>query len=139
MAPNISTPELLIKIGGIHLLICGIFHLFFPKMFQWEKRLADLSGENKFRILNTLKLMNWNQLIFWLILAYISLFFSDELLSSPLGKSILTIIVLFWIIRILIFQPLYVGFKTGISKLQILFFIPGLTLFIIPWINAMFS
>ena len=83
--------------------------------------------------------MNWNQLIFWLILAYISLFFSDELLSSPLGKSILTIIVLFWIIRILIFQPLYVGFKTGISKLQLLFFIPGLILFIIPWINVMFS
>ncbi len=139
MFDNIYNLELIIKIGGVHLLICAVFHLFFPRMYHWEKSLESLSKENNIRILNTLRLMNGCQFIFWLILAYISLFYSKDLLSSSLGKSILAMIVLFWIIRILIFQPLYVGFKTRIARLQLLFFITGLSLFIVPWMNVMFK
>ncbi len=37
MFDNIYNLELIIKIGGVHLLICAVFHLFFPRMYHWEK------------------------------------------------------------------------------------------------------
>lgn len=53
--------------------------------------------------------------------ACIAFIYSHELLSSKLGIGILFMIVLFWIIRILVLQPLFVGFKTTMSKLQVVF------------------
>ncbi len=125
-----------IKAGGIFLFICAIFRLVFPHIYHWQDKLARLEKEDATAISNTLKLMNYCQFILWLIFAAIALFFSRELLSTQLGKCILTLIVLFWIIRIFLLQPLYVGFKTTLAKWQILFFMVGLTLFLIPWINV---
>jgi len=125
-----------IKAGGIFLFICAIFHLVFPHIYHWQEKLIRLEKEDATSISNTLKLMNYCQFILWLIFAAIAFFFSHELLSTQLGKFILTLIVLFWIIRIFLLQPLYVGCKTTLSKWQILFFMAGLTLFLIPWINV---
>jgi hypothetical protein len=71
--------------------------------------------------------------------ACIAFIYSQELLSSKLGVGILFMIVLFWIIRILVLQPLFVGFKTTMSKLQVGFFLVGLILFIIPLIDALWK
>lgn len=125
-----------IKAGGIFLFICAIFHLVFPHIYHWQNKVTRLGKEDATAISNTLKLMNYCQFILWLIFAIITFFFSQELLSTQLGKSILSLIVLFWIIRIFLLHPLYVGFKTTLSKWQILFFVAGLTLFLIPWINV---
>jgi hypothetical protein len=125
-----------IKAGGIFLFICAIFHLVFPHIYHWQEKLVRLEKKEAADISNTLKLMNYCQFILWLIFAAIALFFSHELLSTQLGKCILSLIVFFWVIRILLLQPLYVGCKTTLSKWQILFFMTGLTLFLIPWINV---
>ena len=131
-----TTMELFIKAGGVYLFICAIFHLIFPQLYRWQDTLDRLEKEDSARILNTLKLMNYCQFLLWLIFAVIAFFFSRELLDSQLGKCILSLIVLFWVIRIFLLQPMYVGFKTKISKWQVVFFIAGLTLFLIPLINV---
>jgi hypothetical protein len=130
--------ELLLKCGGIFHFICAVSHLVFPHLFQWKSKLSNLSDENQSQILNSLTLMNSCQLIFWLIFAFIPLFYTEDLIDSPLGKGILTAIVLFWIVRIFVLQPVIIGFKTKISKLQVAFFTIGLILFIIPWIVIVF-
>jgi hypothetical protein len=128
--------ELFIKAGGVYLFICAISHLVFPQLYHWQDKLDRLEKEDTALILNTLKLMNYCQFILWLIFAVIAFFFSQELLNSQLGKCILSMIVIFWVIRIFLLQPIYVGFKTKISKLQVVFFLIGLILFLIPWFNV---
>ncbi len=39
---NIMNNELLIKVGGIFNLICGLFRIVFPKLFKWDENLAFL-------------------------------------------------------------------------------------------------
>jgi hypothetical protein len=129
---------LLIKLGGIFHFICALFHIFFPHIFQWKSKLNTLSEENKDKILSSLNLMNCCQFIFWLIFAYIPFFYADDLINSQLGEGLLTTIVLFWIIRIFVLQPIIVGFKTQISRLQVVFFTIGLLLFFVPWITKVF-
>lgn len=135
MLENRIDPELLIKIGGVYHLICATFHIVFPKIYQWKNKLNKLPPDDFQKIWNSLRLMNACQFIFWIMVAVISWFFSHELVSSTMGKSILSMIVFFWIIRIFIFQPIFIGFSTKLSKLQVLFFSFGLILFFIPWIN----
>jgi hypothetical protein len=129
---------LLIQFGGIFHFICAVSHLFFPRIFQWKSKLDNLSEKNRNGIWGSLTLMNCCQLIFWLIFAYIPLFYAEDLITSQLGKVLLTAIVLFWIVRIFILQPFIVGFKTRMSKLQVVFFTIGLILFLIPWIITIF-
>lgn len=126
--------EVLLKMGGVFLFMCALFHLVFPGMFKWEKMLEELTVDNRRRVLNTLHLMNACQFVVWLIFAFVTWFHANDLMNTDIGKCLLTMIVLFWFIRIVIFQPLFVGFKTTLSKLQVAFFVVGWTLFVIPWV-----
>lgn len=125
----------LIKIGGIFHLICALSHILFPKVFKWEENLQELPPIKKITIRKTMHLMNTCILIFWLILAYIPFFYSNEILATKLGKVVLTSIIFFWIIRIFVLQPILIGLKTKESWLRTAFFIFGLMLFFIPWLS----
>jgi hypothetical protein len=39
--------------------------------------------------------------------AYIPFFYSNELLTTQLGKAVLTCIIFFWVVRIFILQPIF--------------------------------
>jgi hypothetical protein len=52
------------------------------------------------------------------------------LITTDLGKSILTAIVIFWIIRIFFIQTIIVGIKTKESRLRISFFLIGFIFFL---------
>ncbi len=129
--------ELLLKMGAIFHLICALFHIAFPKMFNWDENLSELSAEKSVIIKQNLHIMNICLLLFWFVFAIIPFFFSSELLISPLGKTILFLIVAFWTIRIFILQPIYVGIKTKESWQMIIFFLIGYILFIIPGVSLM--
>lgn len=129
--------ELLIKLGAIFHLVCALFHIAFPRMFNWKENLSELSAEKNIIIRQNLHIMNVCLLLFWLIFAIIPFFFSSELLVTPLGKTILFLIIIFWIVRIFILQPLFVGVKTKESWQMIIFFLIGFILFIIPGISLL--
>ena len=127
--------ELLIKLGGIFHLICGLFHIIFPKIFKWEDNLNDLPETKRKIIKESLYLSNICILLFWLILAYIPFFYSQEMLTTKIGRALLTCIVIKWVIRIFILHPIFSGIKSKLSISRILFFLAGFLLFLIPWIK----
>ena len=101
--------NVMLKIGGIYNILCALLHVIFPKMFNWNNLLESLPGEKRFIIEQNLHIMNWCLAIFWVILAYIALKHTSELTKPGLGRTLLTSIVIFWVIRIFILQPVYVG------------------------------
>ena len=127
--------ELFLKIGAIFHLICALFHIAFPKMFNWKENLSELSAEKSLIIKQNLHIMNICLLLFWLVFAIVPFFFSTELLTTSIGKTILILIVAFWMIRIFILQPIFVGVKTKESWQMIIFFLVGFIFFTIPCLS----
>jgi len=127
--------KVLLKIGGVYHLLCAILHIFFPYMFQWSERIAPLTGESAMVISANLSIMNYCLLVFWVILAYIPIVHTVELLETGMGRALLTGIVLFWIVRIFVLQPLYVGYTTPESLITVAVFAAGLAMFFNPWVR----
>ena len=124
--------ELIVRIAGGYNGVCALLHLFFPKILNWKKDLLSLSKDNQ----ACMKILNMCLMIFWLILAFIYLFHSNAIASTDLGKSILASMIIFWILRIFVFQPVYLGVKSKESISMILFFLIGLFLNIIPFVKS---
>ena len=131
--------ELLLKIGGIYNILCALLHVIFPKMFQWDKILESLPRDKRLTLRPSLHIMNWCMAVFWGILAYIPLVHTSELLLPGLGRTLLASIVIFWVIRIFVLQPLYIGVKNRASRQMIAFFLVGLILFTVPLVQSLRS
>jgi len=127
--------EYFIIIGGIYHLICALSHIFFPKVYNWNENLKELSNAKKKIIKNNLYLSNTCTILLWLILSYIPIFYSNEILNSQLGNIFLTLIVLFWVVRIFILQFIFSNIKTKEFWIRTIFFLFGLFVFFIPWIK----
>jgi hypothetical protein len=87
--------EVLIQLGGICHLICGLFHLIFPRMFKWNEHLRGLSNNDLKIIKGNLYTSNICMMLFWFILAFIPFFFPHEILTTQMGKALLTAIIIF--------------------------------------------
>ena len=127
--------ELLIKLGGVFHVICAAFHIIFPRMFKWKEHLDSLPVPGKNVIKENLYISNICMLLFWLILACIPFFYSHEMLSTQIGKALLTCIVVLWIVRIFILHPVFSDIKSKLSIARVIFFLCGFSLFLIPWIR----
>lgn len=131
--------ELLLKIGGIYNILCALLHVVFPKMFKWDKILESLPRDKRLVIRPSLHIMNWCMAVFWLIFAYVALVHTSELLMPGLGRTLLVALVIFWVIRIFVLQPLYIGVKNRASWQMIAFFLVGLILFAVPLVQSLSS
>lgn len=129
--------ELLLKIGGIYNILCALLHVIFPKMFRWGKIMQLLPRDKRLILEPSLHIMNWCMAVFWLILAYIALVHTSELLIPGLGRTLLASIVIFWVIRIFMLQPLYVGINHRASWQMIAFFLAGLIFFAVPLVQSL--
>jgi hypothetical protein len=129
--------EVLLKIGGIYNILCALLHVLFPRMFKWEKILKLLPNDKRLIIEPSLYIMNWCMVVFWVILAYISLVHTSALLIPGLGRTLLASIVIFWVIRIFVLQPVYIGIQNPRSWIMIGFFLVGLILFAVPLIESL--
>ncbi len=88
-------PETAILVGGIYNIGFVIFHLMFWKLLHWNKDLASLSFINR----QVMQIFNLCLIFVFLIFAYISLFHTGELLRSGLGKTLLLLMAIFWLLR----------------------------------------
>jgi len=116
--------------GGVYHIAFAIFHLMFWKIFQWKRDLARLTMINR----QVMQILNLCLTLVFLIMAYISLFHSGELLSTSLGKTMLFAITLFWFLR-MIEQIIFFGLKTTKSIVFTLIFLLGTVIYLIPALN----
>ncbi len=129
--------ETFVKLAGIHCVLCGLLHPPMPYQFKWAELLAFIPAESRTYIGDSLHIMNWCMAVGWILLAYILIKFSKDMVRPGLGRTILASMVIFWIIRICILQPVYIGLNSAISMQMMGFFIVGLVLFIIPLVRSL--
>jgi hypothetical protein len=87
----------LIQIGGVLWVICFVFHIFFWRLFDWKNDLESVTKVNK----GIIQVLNLCLMLVFLIFAFISLVQPDELLSSPLGTSLIAGMALFGFFRVI--------------------------------------
>ena len=119
--------ELLIKLGGIYNIILVVFHLLFWRVFNWKDDLRSLSFLNK----QTMQVLNLCLTIVFVIFAYVSLVHTSELLSTPLGKTLLFSMALLWLARTAM-QIIFYKLKHWGSVVFLAYFFAGTLLYGIP-------
>ena len=119
--------ELLIKAGSVYNLVLIVFHLMFWRIFGWETDLRTLSFLNR----AIMPVLNLSLTFVFAIFAYVSFMHSSELLETPLGKSLLILMAIFWFFRALL-QPVFFKLNHWGSVTFMLFFICGGLLYGIP-------
>lgn len=116
----------LIYIGGIYCLIFAIFHLAFWKLFDWKNDLPKLKSVNR----GVMQVLNLRLTYVFIVVAFISFFFAEDLINTKLGNVILGAVSLFALMRAieqLIFWKIE---KIGVAFFFI--FLIGAGIFAIP-------
>ncbi len=91
--------NLLLKTGGVLLLVLAAAHVFFPRRFGWKEDLAKLSLLNR---------QIFQVHCFFIVLVLVgfgllNLFLTDQLLGSNLlAKSLLVGMAVFWFCRLIV-------------------------------------
>ena len=117
----------LLIVGGFYHLGFAIFHLFFWRLFNWEKDLTSLTIINR----AVMQILNLCLTFVFIVVAYISVFYSTEMLSTNLGKVIIASISLFWLIRF-VEQLYFFGLKKLFSIILTILFVAGFIIYLIP-------
>jgi hypothetical protein len=89
----------LVIIGGINLLLWGLFHISFwfaPFPMDWKNELIKLTEMNS----NVMQMLNIGIAVFLLAFGFTMLFYRREILSSALGRALLIVFSLFWLARL---------------------------------------
>lgn len=106
----------------------ALFHLAFWKLFDWKRELPKLSSVNR----GVMQVLNLRLTYVFLVIAFISFFFADDLLTTNLGNVILGAISLFALMRA-IEQPIFWKFDK-ISVAFFVIFLLGAGIFAVPLI-----
>lgn len=85
----------IIYIGGFYCLIFAIFHLAFWKLFDWKNELPKLKSVNR----GVMQVLNLCLTYVFFAVAFLSFFFTDDLINTNLGKVILGSISIFILMR----------------------------------------
>jgi len=106
-------PKTGIRIAGVIGLLFTAFHLYFYVLFKWQQSLACLNKTN-WSIFMTYHVAS---IFFVGTITYFSLFHPTELITTKLGRSLLVVFSIFYLIR-LAAEFLFFGFN-GVSSLVI--------------------
>jgi hypothetical protein len=122
------TPEASLVMGGLFNLAFAVFHLLFWRIFDWKRDLRSLSFNNR----QIMQVLNLCLIFAFVIFAWISFFHGDELLRTALGRSMLLLIALFWLLRA-IEQAFFFKLKQPASVAFLVVFLAGALLYAYPW------
>ncbi|MCW8127162.1 hypothetical protein [Microbulbifer halophilus] len=121
-----------IMLGGFFNLGFAVFHLLFWRLFDWKRDLASLRFINR----QVMQILNFCLIFTFLIFAYLSFFHPTELLATGLGRSLLFLIALFWLLRAAE-QVVFFGLHRRLSLALFFVFLAGTALYAYPWISSM--
>jgi hypothetical protein len=90
--------NILVIIGGVNFLLFGLFHIgfWFDPVMDWKNELIKLTQLNS----NVMQMLNLAIIVLFLAFGFI-LYYRKEMLNSALGKALLIIFALFWLIRLI--------------------------------------
>ncbi len=117
----------LMIIGGIFHLGVAVFHLFFWRLFHWKKDLASLTFINR----AVMQILNLCLTFVFIAVAFISLFYSTELVTTNLGLVICVLISIFWFLRV-VEQIFFFGLKKRSSVILTILCIAGFVIYLMP-------
>jgi len=119
--------KILILLGGVAHIGFAIFHLFFWRLFRWKIDLARLTFTNR----AVMQILNLCLTFVFLLIAFVSFFHVDDLLTSSLGRSLLLGTAMFWFLR-LIQQFVFFGIRTWRSNAFAILFMVTSLLYLLP-------
>ncbi len=85
----------ILVVGGIYHLCWVFFDSNWPHLFAWKRTLAPLDDINRALLYILSRLI----ILLYLYIATLSFFFQDALLGTPLGKSVLIFVTVYWAFR----------------------------------------
>jgi hypothetical protein len=112
--------------GGYNLAF-AVFHIFFWKIFYWNEDLKRVSIANRAII----QILNLRLIYFFLLMAIIYFFYTDELMNTSLGFSLLIGFLFFWIGRT-IEQFIFLRIKSSMVTALTLIFFTGVIIHLLP-------
>ena len=119
--------EISLFAGGLFNLGFTIFHLFFWRLFDWKKDLAHLTPVNR----SVMQILNLCLTFMIFLMAYLSLFLPQEMLTTRLGSILLIAFALFWFLRML--EQIFVfEVKSRLSLFFTLIFLVGSLFYVVP-------
>ncbi len=121
--------KVLIIIGGIYHLSWAVFHIFWPKVFNWKQALANLDFINR----SLMHIQSIFLLLMFFIFSFISIFHVNEMISTSLGLTLIASFSLFWLIRIIV-QIKFFGYKDKISVFFLILFLFGFIIHLVPFL-----
>ena len=98
----------------------AVFHLMFWRIFKWKGELAKISADNR----SIMQVLNLALVFVFLAAAYIAFFHGIELTQTQLGKTLLVVWSLFWLISA-INQLVFWGFNKISLGLTLIFILVG--------------
>ena len=122
--------EQLIVAGGIYCLAFAAFHLAFWKLFRWPEDLTSLSFINS----AVMQILNLCLTFVFVIFGVVSLIYPADMTSTPLGRTLLLLISIFWLLRAAE-QVVFFGLRSGISVLFFIVFLAGGALYVFPLVH----
>jgi ABC-type thiamin/hydroxymethylpyrimidine transport system permease subunit len=124
--------DLMIRIGGLCALALVAFHLSFWRLFCWREDLRSLTSLNR----AVMQVMNLALIYVFLLFAYISFAHTEDLLSTPLGHSLLVLISGLWLFRAVL-QVVFFKLRHPGSIAFLVFCLASLSLYAIPAFRSM--
>ena len=119
--------EALVIAGGVYTIALVVFHMLFWRIFNWPQALSALNRVNR----ATMQVLNISITFIFMIFAYISFAHTRELVSSPLGRTLLILISALWLFRA-VQQVVFYGLRHKASAGLALYFILGSVLYAFP-------
>ena len=117
-------------VGGLFNLAFFIFHLFFWKIFKWREDLHKLLPINR----AVMQVLNICLMFVFLIFAYVSLFYIDEMRTTSLGLSLILLIAIFWGLRA-IMQLIFFSRTRLMSYVFFVIFAAGCLIYLLAWLG----
>jgi hypothetical protein len=105
----------------------AVFHLMFWRLFHWRTELARLTSINR----AVVQVLNLCLIFAFITFGIIALMHGPDLISTPLGRSLLVLIALFWLLRA-IEQVIFFDMRGWISWIFTLIFVAGFALHALP-------
>ena len=119
--------ESLLIAGSMYNLMFALFHMMFWRIFNWKSELSHLNFMNR----AIMQVLNLCLTFCFLTFSYVSWRHASELLTTPLGHTVLAGIAAFWFLRA-IEQIVFFKLKHWGSILFLLAFVCGTVIYAIP-------
>ena len=112
---------------GFYNLLFAVFHLLFWRLFKWNKEMQKLSFANR----GIIQILNIQIIYYFVAVAIVCFCFTNELLTTNLGKFFLLGNSLFWAIR-LVQQYMFLRKNSFVIHILAVLFLLGAVLFFLP-------